>query len=82
MKFNGDFSCELIGLIVLMALSAASHFWYVMIGMAMVGGLILLGIGLLAVFVRAKREILARFLSPAHLEHAQIAEVSASTRIS
>jgi hypothetical protein len=81
MVLGRDFSCELIGLIVLTALSAVSHFWYVLIGVTFLAALVLVSAGLYVAFLRATREILKRFESPTPLEHAAPVEASIPTSL-
>jgi hypothetical protein len=66
MMTQHDYSCEILALIVLTILSALSHFWYIMIAVCVVmaiGGAAFL---LSRIFLRAKREMLARLLNPAN----------------
>ena|SRR6202158_764319 len=62
---NRDYSCEIMALIVLTVLSALSHFWYIMI--AICAAMALAGAGFLIslIFLRLRKELLARLLSPA-----------------
>ena len=67
---NRDYSCEIMAIIVLTVLSALSHFWYIMI--AICAAMALAGAGFLIslIFLRLRRELLARLLSPTHSQNA------------
>ncbi len=63
MNTKSDYSSEIMGVIVLAALSAASHFWLIMIALG--AALIVAGTGFLIsrLLVRARRDLVARMLS-------------------
>jgi hypothetical protein len=69
MTSRRDYSSEILGLIVLTILSALSHFWYIMIAagaaMAFAGA----GLLLSKIFLRIKRQMLARLLRPEHRQN-------------
>jgi hypothetical protein len=60
-----DHGCEIIALVVLTALSALSHFWYLMIAICAVMALAGVGSLVSGIFLRAQRELLASLVNPA-----------------
>jgi hypothetical protein len=70
MTAKRDYSCEIMALVVLTALSALSHFWYIMIAICVVAALIGAGFLLSRIFILAKRELLARLLNLASCKNA------------
>ena len=64
MKTGRDYSCEVIGVIVLTVLSALSHFWYILIALSILAGLAVLGLAIAAILIRVGRQLLARVLNP------------------
>jgi energy-coupling factor transporter transmembrane protein EcfT len=66
MTSRNNYSCEILGLVVLTILSALSHFWYIMIAAGIMMGFAGTGLLLSKIILRAKREMLARLLRPAH----------------
>ena len=66
MTSRRDYSCEILGLIVLTVLSALSHFWYILIAAGVVMAFAGTGFLLSKIILRAKREMLARLLRLAH----------------
>ena len=66
-----DFSCEIMGLIVLTILSALSHFWYIMVAVGILSGFAAVGL-LLAIFLlRVARQLLDRVLNPVPPQNAR-----------
>ena len=61
-----DYSCEILALIVLVVLSALSHFWYIMIAIGV--GMAISGAGFLLsrLVLRARTEMAAHFPAPGH----------------
>jgi hypothetical protein len=70
MTAKRDYSCETMALVVLVALSALSHFWYIMIAICVVAALIGAGFLLSRILILAQRELLARLLNPASRKNA------------
>jgi hypothetical protein len=66
-----DFSCEILGLVVLTLLSALSHFWLIMMGICAIAGLSVVAFLLSRIFRFAKSEVAARFLHPRHRRESQ-----------
>jgi hypothetical protein len=66
-----DYSCEIMGLIVLTILSALSHFWYIMFAICAAATLAGAGFLISSIFLRLQRELLARLLSPTHSQIAR-----------
>jgi hypothetical protein len=66
-----DYSCEIMGLIVLTILSALSHFWYIMIAICATATLAGAGFLISSISLRLRRELLARLLSPTHSQNAR-----------
>jgi hypothetical protein len=67
---NRDYSCEIMGLIVLAILSALSHFWYIMIAICATATLAGAAFLISSIFLRLRRELLARLLSSARSKNA------------
>jgi len=61
-----DYSCEIIALVVLTALSALSHFWYIMFAICVVTALGGVGLLLSGIFLRTQRKLLDSLFIPAH----------------
>jgi hypothetical protein len=64
MKAGRDFSCEIMGLIVLMVLSALSHVWFILIAIGIMAAIAGAGLLIAMLFLRIGRELLARVLNP------------------
>lgn len=60
-----DYGCEIIALFVLTALSALSHFWYIMIAICIATALVGAGLLVSGIFLRAQKEMLAILFNPA-----------------
>jgi len=65
MRTRRDYSCEIMGIVVLTALSALSHFWYILIAICALTGLTLTGFVICRIFLRIGKELLAPLLFPA-----------------
>jgi|SRR5579864_7321231 len=65
MTAKRDYGCEIMGLVVLTALSALSHFWYIMIAICIVTALVGAGFLLSRIILLAMRELLAHLINPA-----------------
>ena len=77
MSAKRDYSCEIMGLIVLTILSALSHFWYIMIAICAAAALVGAGFLISSISLRLQRELLVRLLGPKHGQNARPqAEVS------
>ena len=61
-----DFSCEILGLVVLTLLSALSHFWLIMMGVGAIAALSVVVFVLSRLFLFARSEVAVRFLHPRH----------------
>jgi len=68
MKTGRDYSCEIMGVIVLAILSALSHFWYILIAIGILTGLAGVGLLVAIILIRIGRQLLARVLNPAPQE--------------
>jgi hypothetical protein len=66
MNSERDYVCEGMGLIVIVVLSALSHFWYVLIAVGILGGVAGVGLLLATALLRLGRQMLARVLNPVH----------------
>ena len=77
MKEQRDFSCEIMGLIALTALSALSHFWYILIAIGIVAAIGGAGLLFALIFLRISRDLHARVIHPALAE-----DLSVETTIS
>jgi hypothetical protein len=64
MKLRRDYSCEIMGIVVLTVLSALSHFWFILIFVGIVAGVAVLGLVMAAVLIGVGRRLLARLLNP------------------
>jgi hypothetical protein len=64
MTSRRDYGCEIMGLIVLTVLSALSHFWYILIAVCVISALVAAGFLISSIFLRIRRELLARLLAP------------------
>ena len=71
MRAKHDYGCEIMALIVLTALSAFSHFWYIMIAICAVAIVVGTGVVLSRIFLHAQREMLAHLLSQASRKDAK-----------
>jgi hypothetical protein len=66
-----DFSCEIMGLIVLTILSALSHFWYIMVAVGILSGFAAVGLLLAILLLRVARQLLDRVLNPVPPQNAR-----------
>jgi len=64
MNLGRDYSCEIMGLVVLTILSALSHFWYILVAVGILSGFAVVGLLLAVVLLRVGRQLLARVLNP------------------
>ncbi len=72
-----DFSCEIMGIVVLTVLSAVSHFWYILIAIAILAGFAVVGLLLALALLRVGRQVLARVLNPVPRQDARAGTVIA-----
>ena len=77
MTTSFDYLCAIVSFAVLTTLSALSHFWYVMIAICAVAVLTAVAFRFFVFLIRAKREMLAWFLSPAVRKNARSTKASA-----
>jgi len=64
-----DFTCEILGIAVLMVLSAISHFWYLMIGFGVLAAVVVAAVSCYVLALRARTEILQRLAQPVALQN-------------
>jgi hypothetical protein len=65
MRARRDYSCEIMGIIVLTVLSALSHFWYILIAICVVTGLTVAVLLISRIFLRVGKGLLTHVLFPA-----------------
>jgi hypothetical protein len=65
MRTRRDYSCEIMGIIVLTVLSALSHFWYILIAICVVTGLTVTVFLVSRIFLRVGKGLLIHVFFPA-----------------